>query len=230
MFPQKQKNIANSVPIFSHLSHGIDAGYLAKQYKWCPTTILNTIEITCSKLWLVLSPIVIPEPTEQDFLDIADKFHRRRNMPNCIGALDGKHIRIANPGDGSLFYNYKGYHSIVLMAACDSDYKFTMVAVGSCGSESDGGIFNKCWFGKKLLRGRNHPEGSLAIPAPRPLPGQSVPFPFYLIGDNAFPLNENIMRQYTDRTATALQRQANKKMSSARMYIENSFGKLKNDY
>lgn len=175
---------------------------------------------------MVVSAIELPVPKEQDFLNIAEKFHQRRNMPNCVGAIDGKHIRIDAPEDGGLFYNYKGYYSIVLMAACDSDYRFTMVSVGACGSESDGGVFARCWFGQQLMRPRGHPDGALELPSPRPLPGQNVPFPFYMLGDNAFPLHKNIMRQYTDRTATDQERRANKKLSSARMFIENCFGGL----
>lgn len=150
----------------------------------------------------------------------AKKFRQTRNMPNCVGAIDGKHIRINAPEGGSLFYNYKGFFSIVLMAVCDADYRFTMVSVGACGSESDGGVLEKCWFGEKLL------AGSLGLPAPRPLPGKTDEFPFYLIGDNAFPLHKNIMRPYPDRTASPVERQANKKLSSARMYIECTFGEF----
>jgi len=49
----------------------------------------------------------MPEPKQEDWLKIADTFLNVTNFPNCIGAIDGKHIRIVKPAhSGSLYYNY----------------------------------------------------------------------------------------------------------------------------
>lgn len=34
----------------------------------------------------------IKTPSEEEWIDIADKFERIANFPNSVGAIDGKHI------------------------------------------------------------------------------------------------------------------------------------------
>lgn len=68
------------------------------------------------------------------------------NIPNCVGSIDGKHVRIKAPkNSGSMFFNYMDYFSIV-----DANCKFIAIDVGSYGKEGDNGIFQKSEMGKKL--------------------------------------------------------------------------------
>ena len=84
-------------------------------------------------------------PSEDKCKSIADEFYKRWNFPICIGAIDDKHVMI---NSGSLFYNYKSYFSIVLLAVASADYRFVMVNVGAYGSSNDSGILNHTTFFK----------------------------------------------------------------------------------
>lgn len=82
--------------------------------------------------------------TEQQWTRISDQFSRRWQFHHCLGTLDGKHIAIRCPRNaGTEYYNYKGFHSVILMALVDAEYKFSLVEVGSNGSVGDAQVFNR---------------------------------------------------------------------------------------
>ena len=58
---------------------------------------------------------------------------------SCTGALNDKHIAIRKPhNSGNVFYNYKGFFSVVLLALVGADYKFIWIDTGGAGHQSDG--------------------------------------------------------------------------------------------
>ena len=98
---------------------------------------------------------------------LPQQFSAKWNFPNCIGAIDGKHIRVVcRKNSGSLFFNYKNYFSIVLLALVDADYKFIAIDAGSYGKEGDSGIFEKSVMGQQIRTGNiqfSHGEGTARI-------------------------------------------------------------------
>ena len=126
--------------------------------------------------------------TEAEWEQVSEKFGTRWNFHHACGALDGKHIRIRKPNNsGSVYYNYKGFFSIVLLGLVDADYKFLWVNVGAEGSQSDCGIFNRSTL-ESALR-----EDRMGFPRPRPLPHDDRNIPYFIIGDDAFPLRPYLM-------------------------------------
>lgn len=102
----------------------------------CITNIIRDVFRAIKDTMLV----EIPHPTREQFTSIANEFYLKWNFPNVIGCLDGKHVRIRCPNKtGSLFYNYKDFFSIVLLALVDANYKFIAVDIGSFGREGDAG-------------------------------------------------------------------------------------------
>lgn len=78
---------------------------------------------------------------------LENNFNMKASFPNCIGAIDGKHIRIIRPCDsGCLYYNYKKYVSINILAVCNLNYEYIHVDVGSYGKSSDSTIYCKSSF------------------------------------------------------------------------------------
>jgi hypothetical protein len=137
------------------------------------------------------------------------------------GAIDGKHVRIKCPKNGgSKFFNHYKFHSIVLMAICDAEYKFLWVDVGAYGSNSDGGVLANSDFGKRLA------EKTLNIPGWKVLPGTNVQFPHFFIGDEAFALSESMMRPYSGQNLSEEQEFFNTWISSVRKTVEDIFGQL----
>lgn len=65
---------------------------------------------------MVTKFIKVPS-SDEEWLQISQKFEERWNFPHALGAIDGKHVRIQKPKNGgSFYYNYKHHHSIILMA------------------------------------------------------------------------------------------------------------------
>jgi len=128
-------------------------------------------------------------PSEDVWKSSASKFRDLWHFPNCLAAIDGKHASIQCPIiGGSLYFNYEGFHSTVLLALVDAEYKFLSVDVGSCGKNSDGNVFSKSVIGKKLE------TGILNVPPNTPLVENAFPMPYVIVGDEVFPLKTCLLR------------------------------------
>jgi hypothetical protein len=202
-----------------HLAGGDSIPSLAFSYRIGKSTTCNIINETCEALWLVLKPKVLKEVVTEDWEQISQDFELTWNLPNCVGALDGKHVVITAPhNSGSQYFNYKKNFSIVLLAVCDAKYRFSYVDIGAYGSQSDGGVLRLSSFGHKLH------NNLLGLPENKPFPGLRTPTPLYFVGDEAFPLHVNLMRPFGGRVLPVSERIFNYRLSRARRCIENAFG------
>ena len=187
------------------------------------STVCMIVDEVCEAIWNALHADFVKIPSnEEEWLGVSRQFEQSWNFPNCVGAIDGKHIVIQAPNHaGSSFFNYKGAHSVVLLAVCDAHYRFIMIDVGDTSRHSDGGVFSNSQFGKALA------SNSLSLPPARPLPGiNSQNVPYVIVGDAAFPLKPNMMRPYPGRELFESRSIFNYRLSRARRVIENSFGIL----
>ena len=182
------------------------------------STVCNIIRETCDGLWDALQPTYMKAPeTVQDWIKVANEFEEQWNFPNCIGAVDGKHVRMECPREaGSAFFNYKNFHSIVLMAVCDAKYCFTLVDVGGYGRDNDASILNESLFGQMFE------NGEMSTPLPRKVGDYTLPYA--LVGDDIFGLKPWLMKPYPGKYLDETKRIYNYRLSRARRTIENSFG------
>lgn len=75
-------------------------------------------------------------------------------------------------------------------------------------------------MGKSLL------SNTLPIPSESTLPNSERVFPYYFVGDSAFPLKTNIMRPFPGKLLSQKKEIFNYRLCRARRIIENTFGIL----
>ncbi|KAF2896697.1 hypothetical protein ILUMI_09478 [Ignelater luminosus] len=192
------------------------------------STISRFVPEVCDAIYSSLKTQFLRTPTtEEEWKIIADEFETLWQFPHCLGALDGKHISFRAPiSEGSYYFNYKGYNTIVLLAMCDARYKFTYINVGANERVSDAGIFQQ----SSLCRAMQAVHNPLNLPKPQPLPGQNSVVPYVIIGDDAFPLGKHLLKSYPQRSMSDSSKIFNYRLSRARRMIETSFGILANRF
>ena len=194
------------------LSHMFRVGYC---------TVGRIIHKTTRALCHVLRDYLQTPTSTDEWRRIAQGFNDRWQFPNCFGVLDGKHCRIMKPrNSGTMFYNYKKYFSLVLLAICDSNYRFLWISIGAEGRAGDSNVWKQSPFFKAL----NHRSNPLKIPSPTAIKADGQKLPYVLLGDDAFPLSPCLMKPYAKLRLTEQQRIFNYRHSRARMCIENVFG------
>jgi hypothetical protein len=212
---------------FRYLATGCSLRDLHYNYRIGRSTASKIVRTTCMAIWKAMSNRCIPTRTsnEEKWRTIAEGFNTHANFPNCVGAVDGKHIRIVKPGQsGSLYFNYKHYSSVVLLAVADSNFRFVYVDVGSCGKDSDATIFRNCSLWQRLE------NNTLHLPKPEAVRGVDIPLPFAFVGDEAFGLSTNLLRPYSGKNLLLNKKVFNYRLSRARRYVECTFGILSNKW
>ena len=187
-------------------------------------SISYIIKEVCQAIFQYLGPSHLKVPsTDEEWLAIAAKFEERWNYPNCIGAVDGKHIVMQPPAHaGSRFFNYKHTHSVVLMAVAGPDHEYMYADVGNNGRVSDGGVWNKCSLSQAI------DDGTISLPPPKCLPFGRTEVPHVFVCNDAFALKPHMMKPYPQQCLSDDKRIYNYRHSRARRLSENLFGIVAN--
>lgn len=190
-------------------------------YRVSPSSVCLIIRETLAAIIKILQRRYLPNPSQETWTASEARYRLLWNFPHAVGAIDGKHVRVKlPPASGSLYYNYKGFYSIVLLAISNADFQFQAVDIGAFGSESDAGILGKSTMGQLLE------TGQFGIPRPKPVSAMGPTLPHVILGDDAFPLRNHLMKPFKGNFLSRENSIFNYRLSRARMTVENSFGIL----
>ncbi|KAL1443609.1 hypothetical protein MTO96_045930, partial [Rhipicephalus appendiculatus] len=188
---------------------------IAMSYCMHSKTVAGILEETLPAIWGCLSALVLKHPTPAEWEKIHQGFSSQWNFPNVVGCIDGKHFAMQCPrNSGSDYFNYKGFYHIVMLAVADADYRVVLVDVGAQGRISDGAFFIESSI-RKVFE-----------PKSLQLPSAVNGWPFFMVGDAAFPLRTYLMRPFPGRQLDDRKRIFNYRLSRARRCVENAFGIL----
>ena len=203
-----------------HLATGNSYASISYDFRVSKSAISRFVPEVCQAIIDVYKGEVMKCPKNlEEWNKVSQEFSKRWQYHNCGGALDGKHIRIQKPiNAGSLYYNYKKFHSIVLMGLSDANYKFLYVDVGAEGSAGDGGTWCRCTLHDAIEQHR------AAFPDDSPLPNDDTPIPFHLVADDAFAMKTWLMKPYSHHSQIHHEKIFNYRLSRARRVVENAFG------
>ncbi|XP_030372727.1 putative nuclease HARBI1 isoform X1 [Scaptodrosophila lebanonensis] len=205
-----------------YLATGEKFRALQRTFRVPHTTISKLVPEVCAALYRVLKDDYIKFPSdESEWKQISDGFNTILNFPNCIGAIDGRHVVMVAPASTErIYHNYKRLFSIVLIGVVDANYKFIYIDVDSNGKAPADGIFQHTPLSEGLL------ANNYKLPMDAPLPLRQLPMPFLMVGGDALPLNRRVLKRYLQTDLCPMEEVFNYRLSRAYSSIENAFGVL----
>ena len=133
-------------------------------------------------------------------------------LKGCIGAVDGFAICITKPrktfcANPAAYFNRKGFYSMVFQGVCDSQRRFTFCSILCAGSTHDSVAFELTALARAMACDQ--------------WPGQ-----FFIVGDAAYVLGENMITPYPGKNLPVTEDAFNFYQSRLRINIECAFGLL----
>ena len=202
------------------LAMGDSQQSLSFSFRMGKTTVSNIVTETSNAIYQVLKEKYLSAPyTKEGWLKISQEFEEILNMPHTIGCIDSKHICIAcRKLTVVQYYNYKGLFNIVLMPVCDASYCFTMIDLWT---NNDSGVLASSVMGEMF----DNSEMNLPTPS-KVYQSSNQDLPYFLLGDEMFPLKDWLMRPFPGAGATEEEKIYNYRHSRACRNIENTIGIL----
>ncbi|KAM7134853.1 uncharacterized protein RBU57_017028 [Macrochelys suwanniensis] len=204
-----------------HLATNVEYQTISPLFGVGPSTVQNCVKEVSYAIVLLLKPLYLRLPSEQELENMVRIFSARWGFPHCIGALDSLHVPIHAPAHlGADYCNSQGWHSVLTQVTVDGLGQFWDICAGFPGSMENSTVLenSSLWV---LAR-----EGRL-FPTPlKHFMGRAQKY--VLLGDASYPLRNWILKPYPeDGPLTPQQVQFNYRLKRAHSVIENAFLRLK---
>ena len=141
----------------------------------------------------------------------------------CPSAIDGTYITIGPPMKAATgYFNYKKFHSIIMLAIVNSHMKFTYINIGAPGRCNDASVFNRSNL-VQIIKHEDYATHYMMI--------NNTRVQSHLIAHSTFGLSLTLLKLYPKRAnmpdAHSL---FNYRLSRCRSTVERAFGLLKRGF
>ncbi|CAI9260811.1 unnamed protein product [Lactuca saligna] len=216
--PTQRMSVEEHVERFLHIvSNDLRNTFVSWMYRRSKSTTSRCFHRVLRSV-IALESLYIQQP-QGDVVpkEIQEKKRFFPYFKNCVGAIDGTHVRVKVPNrDAPRYRGRKVYPTINVLAACSFDLKFTYVLTGWEGTASD----------SRILKNALNRDDKLVIPNGR----------YYLV-DAGLPHSTILMapyrgvryhlKEYSTRAPQNARELFNLRHASLRNAIERAFGVLK---
>lgn len=185
-----------------------------------PACVKMCTDKFCAAVVTLYFKRVVQLPTAEEIVVLCEHMYRERGLPQCWGAIDGKHWLHTRGGAEFACYKHANGKSITGLAVADSNYMCRWFGNLYCGTAGDGRLWNESHL-KKLFTKHQWPTRAF-INTSKSIAGIAV-YP-YLAGDSAFILCEYVLRLVN---ATRL---VEKVFNGARQVAEQMWGHILNRF
>lgn len=196
---------------------------LARYSNMVTSTVSACVKDVCEAIWDVLSltHLVAPD-TQEEWLEISDKFQEDFGFPHCLGALCYRRLHIMGAKSSQK-------QCAVLFAVVKSDYSYSMVDVQLYDDQHDSKVFAKSTIAEYFM----HPDDRVPGEKHVVVGDRNCKLPFVLLGEQQFPLQPWLSRKYSSTTTSGhapLHKLYNKQFQKVHSVADNALGVMYSNF
>uniref|UniRef100_A0A224Z230 Protein containing DDE Tnp 4 domain n=1 Tax=Rhipicephalus zambeziensis TaxID=60191 RepID=A0A224Z230_9ACAR len=210
-----------------YLTSGELPELLRDQFKLGSADVGALIQKTCNVIYKELKDDFMRAPkSEEDWKEVARVFKDKCDIPNCIGALGGRHVVIKAPAKCRAAYtNSKNSFSLILFTVVDANGKFIYTDVGAAGAQGGNDVWQMTALQKAICSNKAQlPEAIKVKSSP------DVLLPPVFVADDTLPLERHVMKPFVGSNLTTEKRWFNHRLSKVQQVVNDAFGAMESRF